>query len=170
MSVHALPISPVGHYAYAMLCQDDLNKIGYVKFGISSNVARRLVQLRSGCPIPAKYFALLEVPSRGRARIIERALHKHFADRRVSGEWFRFAFDRGEDKRVFNDGCKLVFVDNFRGDAWWTKISVSSLDAYNAERRNIYLNSPHRKSIAKEARDRANIRKAHKELAAYGTR
>lgn len=57
----------------------------HVKIGTTVNVARRLGELNATSPI---HLRVLWTTSGGRE--LERALHKHFADRRCHGEWFDF--------------------------------------------------------------------------------
>lgn len=59
-----------------------------VKIGWSSNPARRLADLQSGSPL-----ALHLLGTFGGGAELEAALHGHFADHRVRGEWF----DLGDD-------------------------------------------------------------------------
>ncbi|WP_331758636.1 GIY-YIG nuclease family protein [Streptomyces sp. NBC_01547] len=59
-----------------------------VKIGWTNNPSRRLADLQSGSPLALRLLATCE----GDARL-ESALHGHFADRRVRGEWF----DLGDD-------------------------------------------------------------------------
>ncbi|MFF3085608.1 GIY-YIG nuclease family protein [Streptomyces nojiriensis] len=56
-----------------------------VKIGIASDPKRRLSEIQTGNPARLVIFAVFH----GNARI-ERALHKRFATRRLSGEWFDF--------------------------------------------------------------------------------
>ncbi|MET9690381.1 GIY-YIG nuclease family protein [Streptomyces sp. NPDC006514] len=56
-----------------------------VKIGIASDPKRRLSEIQTGNPARLVIFAVFH----GNART-ERALHKRFATRRLSGEWFDF--------------------------------------------------------------------------------
>ncbi|MEU8842695.1 GIY-YIG nuclease family protein [Streptomyces roseus] len=56
-----------------------------VKIGISKDVRKRLSTLQTGCPHPL--VVLLDIPG---GADLEARLHKHFAARRRSGEWFDF--------------------------------------------------------------------------------
>lgn len=58
-------------------------QLGLVKIGFSSNVPKRLLSLKTGCPDD---LVILKIIPGGQE--IERVLHKKFADIRVKGEWF----------------------------------------------------------------------------------
>lgn len=155
-------------YVYALLCQDG-DGPGYVKFGRSDRIGQRLSALRTSCPIPARYFAIMDVGCLPVAKRVEKALHIQFKDRRIKGEWFRFDFKNLDDKKEFNYGCGLVFAAHIKPPFEWTKISVKELDEYNKARQAMFLQSKNsNKAIARE-KYRAKQRAAHKELAAYGT-
>ncbi|MFE3861072.1 GIY-YIG nuclease family protein [Streptomyces goshikiensis] len=61
-------------------------KTMHVKIGIASDPKRRLSEIQTGNPARLVIFAVFL----GNART-ERALHKRFATRRLSGEWFDFS-------------------------------------------------------------------------------
>jgi len=58
-------------------------QLGLIKIGFSSNVPKRLLSLKTGCPDD---LVILKIIPGGQE--IERILHKKFADIRVKGEWF----------------------------------------------------------------------------------
>lgn len=128
------------YHVYAMLCQDG-DGPGYVKFGHSSRIGKRLATLRVACPIPARYFAVVDIGwSKTLTLATERGLHQQFRCRKITGEWFRFDFSAPEDKRAFNEGSKAVFSSiHTLGNSWWSKISVAALDKYQQEKRDAYL-------------------------------
>ena len=167
MSVFHLPSFDLPEYhVYALFCQDEEGP-GYVKFGMSSQITKRLTQLRQGCPIPAKLFATVPVgASKDKALRVERALHKVFVKKHSSGEWFRFDFSDDLDKRIFNRGSQKVFVHFFGADyPWWSQFSVEALDKYNKERRVAFLKSRHRRKIEARAKYKVRQKDAWKELA-----
>lgn len=166
MSVHFLAQTNT-HYLYAMLCQD-AGGPGYVKFGRSGQIGTRLSALRTGCPIPARFFAIIPAFNRDESVLVERELHRHFQGRRIKGEWYRFDFQSEEDKREFNDGCRLVFNRHMRKNEGWTKISVAALDHYARQRRVEFLHSKRRRQIEGRARREDTQRRAWKELDSYG--
>lgn len=117
------------HYVYAMLCRDGDGPL-YIKIGKSDNIGQRLSSLRSSCPIPAKWFAVVECVNHIRQRELEVGIHRKFKHRKTKGEWFKFDSDSDADKREFNDVCAQCFYDVGMGKANWTKISVAVLDAH----------------------------------------
>lgn len=136
-------VSGYPHYhVYALFCRDGAGP-GYVKIGHTMYVGGRLTQLRTACPVPAKMFATAEIGAYKRLALdVEKALHKQFHERRISGEWFLFDFTSEKDKRDFNDGSMAVFTRMMgRNAPWWTKVSVPALDAANEARRKRFCRS-----------------------------
>lgn len=156
------------YYVYAMLCQDG-DGPGYVKFGRTGRIGDRLCQLRTNCPIPARFFAIMQVLDYEISVRTEKRLHDQFADRRTTGEWYRFDFCSVDDKRAFNDGCREAFKHTMQDVKGWTKISVAQLDAYHAERRKRFLQSKKRYKarVAAEIKAERARRMAWRELAEY---
>ena len=156
------------YHVYALFCQDE-DGPGYVKFGRSMRIGSRLSQLRTSCPIPARYFAIVDVGPEHKMYMLEDALHRHFSDRRVTGEWYRFDFKSEEDKRAFNDGCRKVFVECLgRNAPGWTKMSIAALDREAKARRQDFLKSRHRKKIEQKANREAAQKRAWRELDNFG--
>ena len=75
-------------HLYVLHCEDRY------KIGLATNISKRLTSLRIGCPFPIDVVRSYELPSVGEVEL-ERCLHRIFADRRVTGEWFALTpFDR----------------------------------------------------------------------------
>lgn len=155
------------YFVYSMLCQDGCGPL-YVKFGITRRLHNRLCELRQGSPIPAKYFAYIEVKNRNIQRETEKALHKEFAGRRVRGEWFKFDSKSEADRRSYNDGCARAFAVCIRDGRYWDRVSVQALEKYAHERRAAFMKSKERRKI--QARDKLLLEKkrAWRELDNYG--
>lgn len=62
---------------------------GPCKIGISSSWACRVSSLQSGNPKPIGLFVFYDIGDRACAAQTERALHRIFSDKRLSGEWFQ---------------------------------------------------------------------------------
>lgn len=62
----------------------------FYKIGISADIDKRLKQIQTGCPIKCEYIGYIpcEDPD-----LLERQLHREFADHKTHGEWF----DLGDD-------------------------------------------------------------------------
>jgi hypothetical protein len=125
-------------YVYAIFCQDGGGP-GYVKFGHSTRLGDRLSVLSVSCPIPAKMFAFIHFSRREKAIAVEKSLLKHFASRKVSGEWFRFEFTSRSDKDDFNAGCRKVFVVDHNVSDWWVKVSAEAIKEDARRRRQEFL-------------------------------
>jgi len=153
-----------------MLCQDGQNDLGYVKFGKSCHVGSRLTSLRTNCPIPARYFAVIELRSEDRQNLAEKDLHEIFAPRKVSGEWFRFDFSSATDKEDFHAGCKAVFGRYASGmdQKNWSFVNVKALNDDAKEVRARILRSGAIVGFNKENERKRRQVNAWKELGSYG--
>jgi len=165
MGLHIVPPDSSEYFVYAMLCQDGDGPL-YVKFGRSRNITKRLSQLRTSCPIPAKFFAVVQVVTESQQGHLERGLHAQFKKRRTTGEWFKFDSNSKDDKRAFNDGCLIQFVACLGSGYKWEKISIKALNRYNKERRRIYYKN--KKFIDALHFAELNKKSAWKELDSYG--
>lgn len=65
-------------YLYAMECA------GFVKFGVASDVGKRLSGIQTGTPLAVTVLAKIYCDTR-----IEKHLHRHLRALRVRGEWFQ---------------------------------------------------------------------------------
>ena len=61
---------------------------GPIKIGITTNVGQRLESLQTGSPVKLKVHAVARA-----GRSLERAYHRYFDERRLSGEWFELNKD-----------------------------------------------------------------------------
>ena len=112
-------------HVYALFCQGEGGD-GHIKIGHSTRIGERLTALLIGCPVPAKMIAVIEFDMQVQAVRVEKALHRQFAARNTTGEWFRFDFTDKDDKAAFNDGCRKVFAEHAVTENW-SKTSVSAL-------------------------------------------
>jgi predicted GIY-YIG superfamily endonuclease len=79
---------PWKHSIYIIGGADKPVKIGYAK-----NVNERLQSLQTGSPQELYVFDQFDRLTLKEARAIERAVHKHFASKRLKGEWFDIGSD-----------------------------------------------------------------------------
>lgn len=143
-------------HVYAMVCQDQAGPT-YIKFGKTCNVGGRLLQLQTACPIPPKYYCVLEVPGDAIAATVEKQLHKVFSERRTNGEWFRFNIDDDADKEDFRTGCRYVFRMFIPGwkQTWWTIIDAPAvIAAMRAKAARFLHTKDFKKKAAAETRER----------------
>lgn len=130
MGVDYVPLgSEQTYYVYAMLCQDEDGPL-YIKFGRSVDIDRRLNSLRTGTPIPPRYFCYVKVSGPRTQSQLEIALHRRFKDRRTSGEWFKFDAASEADRAEFNAGCKAEFILVTGRKMAWEKVSVAAVKSY----------------------------------------
>lgn len=171
MAVFRLPdVLKLKYYVYAIMCQDRKGDPLYVKIGRTSDITERLHSLRTGCPIPFRIYAFLDIGHRReKALDVELALHREFAGRKTAGEWFRFDSKSPEDKRAFNDRSKRV-LERLLGSRhpWWQKFSASAFDEYLKSKAASVDAEPYKQTINYDRRRRRR-QQAWKELDAYRT-
>jgi len=137
MSIYRALPEP-SYYVYTMLCRDGDGPL-YVKFGHSRQIVDRLSALRTGCPIPPRWYGLVECGYEHLMLKFEQELHRHFKSRRVRGEWYKF--DPDADKRKFNDGIQFVMLHVFDQLLPVTKISAKALEQRAATLRYMFINN-----------------------------
>ena len=76
-------------YVYFIFARKPVFGDAFVKIGISYNPVSRVRAIAVNCPFPFFKIGVVKMPSRGMSRLVEKALHKRFKDRRTSGEWFK---------------------------------------------------------------------------------
>lgn len=116
-----------GSYLYLLLCRDDGPV--YVKVGISDRPTERLGELRHGCPVTPHQFCFLEVRSRKRALLMERAMKIGLANWSAHGEWFRVPM---EEQVPFNDVIRGTLL-SYQETGWpcrWERVSVAAIVAH----------------------------------------
>ena len=60
----------------------------HYKIGKTKNIESRLKSLQTSSPSKLELISVFETGSKNRMDILERELHEHFSDNRLSGEWF----------------------------------------------------------------------------------
>lgn len=148
-------IYPDRYYVYAMLCQDGDGPL-YVKFGRSCDAEARMMQLRQGIPIPARWFLYVEVAGPRSQSNLEKGLHRRFKARRTRGEWFKFDAYLDSDKAEFRDGCKAEYAMITGGDLRWRRIHVPTLEKKMEERKRAFVHSKTRNRLKAINRRKSN--------------
>lgn len=166
MSISFYDPSPFLYYVYALICQDEDGPL-YIKFGRTCRLHRRLSEIRLSSPVPARYFAYVQVKGKHSQSGLERALHKRFAARRVTGEWFRFDVKSDADKRDFNDGSAEVFSDILGPGKSWNKVSTTALDGLARDKQVAYYHATE-KNVPGGVRAVKAHQNAWRELSQYG--
>lgn len=152
-----------GLFVYCLVCMD-ADGPAYFKFGYSGSIGQRISQIRSVCPVPAKYVCVALVgDNREHTLQVERALHKRFKEYRVDPrrEWFRFDIKNPEHKRIFNEETKSILVEMDCKDQAWTKISMAALDEQSIEAQRVFLNSQKFKKECKAASKKKSFMLRH---------
>lgn len=68
-------------FVYLIWCESGHHKIGRTR----KSVQARLASMRTGCPLALKLIHVIECDD---CEDVENLLHRHFAAKRISGEWF----------------------------------------------------------------------------------
>lgn len=160
------PHTEPSYFLYALFCEDGGGP-GYVKIGYTQRIGRRISSLRTSSPIPAKMLATVEIgASEIRAKQIESALHQRFADRKSTGEWFRFSFGDPQHRQLFNASCREVFRSHIGPDyPWWSTMSIEAMDRLDKERRRDLVRGLGPDKLKRINLDDKRRRQAWKELA-----
>jgi hypothetical protein len=80
------------------------------KIGFSSNVEQRLTTLQTGNPERLRVHHKIEIEGgEGRARLVERMIHKQYSHKRVNGEWFSMTPKEATNALVF---AEIAWVDD----------------------------------------------------------
>jgi hypothetical protein len=80
-------------HAWVYFIQAGEGESSAIKIGHSTDVEKRLEQLRTGNHLPLSLLAKIGVPSVADAQDLERRLHNRFKRLRLEGEWFRWSID-----------------------------------------------------------------------------
>ena len=91
-------------FVYVMECAD----AECIKIGIAKDVGKRLALLQCGNPLKIRAVYCRKFEPR-RASQVERAAHRRFKDRRVSGEWFRASAADAKDF-ISNQSAEFIAV------------------------------------------------------------
>ncbi|WP_414554757.1 GIY-YIG nuclease family protein [Stenotrophomonas forensis] len=98
----------VTHAIHAVFVYAACTEDGFVKVGISRTPYDRIYQVHCGSPSPVKAAQWVWVGSLKKGREIERRIRKEWDARHCRGEWYRFDYSKGEDKRDFHDTLGAV--------------------------------------------------------------
>lgn len=88
-------------YVYMMVA-DAGQGFSFCKIGISSDLANRVSQVQTGCPMPIENVAYMQMPA-GKAREAERILHFQLKPYHTQGEWFRLNLSDPDHKTAFKE-------------------------------------------------------------------
>lgn len=77
----------------------------FCKIGITGDLAKRVAQVQTGCPMKIKDVAYMET---GYSRRAESIFHQEMAAYHTHGEWFRLDFQDPEAKAAFGRAMKRV--------------------------------------------------------------
>lgn len=117
----------------------------YFKVGRSSDVAKRLAGVQTGCPLPITKVYILTMWGNGHSQSVEAMMHNDLAAYRTQGEWFAFSTDDLAHKKVMNDAMREAAMRAKVGETIpkWRNVPVAELKA----------------AVSGQAEDMANERK-----------
>lgn len=108
-----------GWYIYACILEPSPGDF-LIKIGASTDPLRRVVDFRSGLPLPPTIL-YARAYSRSSAFKIERRLHEFFKGRRTFGEWFRFSTG---DKASFHEATTAHYEQTVGRKLSWTMVTA----------------------------------------------
>ena len=161
MGIETSHIEPWKYYVYGLLCQDEGGPL-YVKFGRTTDPERRMVQLKQGVPLPARWFLYVRVAGHLTQGNLERGLHKRFKSRRIRGEWFKFDATSEVDKEDFRRGCRIEYAIATTLELRWKRIHVPSFEKKVDERRRKFIFSKSPSQLKRLKGNKSNQRELEK--------
>ena len=102
----------------------------YFKIGITTDIAKRVGGVQTGCPLRITKVWAINVYGSGKAQHVERAMHKKLAVFHSHGEWFTFETDNAEHKAAMNEA--MVFGHEMASGGKgkrWNEVSIPDLKA-----------------------------------------
>lgn len=94
----------IGKYVgsvYVLAAPDGLGKT-YFKVGWTTDIAKRIRALQTGCPLRIRHVWMLPLWSGGAAQSLEAILHQMLRPYHSHGEWFLMQTDNLDHKRDMN--------------------------------------------------------------------
>lgn len=120
----------------------------FFKVGRSSDIAKRLGQVQTGCPLKISKVWALTLWGNGASQRLEAGLHERLRPYHSHGEWFRMDTANAEHKRDMN--AALEYGRKFASqmhDVRWREVDVTEL----------------RRAIAEHERERSDARRVSRE-------
>lgn len=76
------------HFVYIISSIENGVPVAPCKIGITSSLVSRLAGIQTGNHKKLEIISAIQIPSREVVCVIESAIHEHFSDMRLNGEWF----------------------------------------------------------------------------------
>lgn len=136
----------------------------YFKVGITSDIAKRVCGVQTGCPLRITRAWAINVLDNGHAQSVESAMHRKLQPFHSHGEWFAMETDNAAHKAAMNEamayGLGLAVGPHARK---WRQIEIPDLKAAVREAAN---------EVAANARSvrKRESRKALSQMATQGRR
>lgn len=102
----------------------------YFKIGITSDIAKRVGAVQTGCPLRITKVWAINVYGSGGAQAVEAAMHKRLAGYHSHGEWFAMQTDSEEHKAAMNE-CMAYGHQLANGGQGkkWNEVSIPDMKA-----------------------------------------
>ena len=79
----------------------------YFKVGITSDIAKRVCGVQTGCPLRISRVWVILAGGNGHAQAVESAMHSNLSAFHSHGEWFALETDNLDHKRAMNEAMVL---------------------------------------------------------------
>lgn len=124
----------------------DKSGVTYFKVGRTTDVAKRVCAVQTGCPLKITMAWVITVWDNRSSLGLEQTMHRMLSDYHSHGEWFAMCPEKPLHKQVMNDAfAKAVEFASQGGVVKWRKMDISELRA---------AMSAQAAEAASEARDR----------------
>lgn len=109
-----------------MMTADAGGGFSFCKIAITTDMAKRVKAVQTGCPMPITDIAYLDVPQ-GRPRPIEKMFHDELRKYHTHGEWFRFNLSDPEHKAVVAAATKKVISYYGASETRWKHMDMAAV-------------------------------------------
>ena len=131
----------------------------YFKVGITSDIAKRVCGVQTGCPLRISRVWAIMVGGNGHAQSVESAMHSKLSAFHSHGEWFAMETDSLDHKRAMNEAMAFgASLASGQSGAKWRKLEVPDLKA--AVREAAAEDAEVRRARSKRAANKALIQMA----------
>lgn len=119
-----------------VMAAPDSSGVTYFKVGRTSDIAKRVCAVQTGCPLKIKKAWVITLWGNGAAQSLEAILHEMLSPFHSHGEWFAMRTDNLDHKRAMNAAFEkgIDFASQMKR-VRWRELSVDDLRAAMAELR-----------------------------------
>lgn len=109
-----------------MMVADAGHGESFCKIGITKDLANRVGQVQTGCPVPITDVAYLELTS-GHYLDAERMFHDQLRKYHSQGEWFRMTLTDPEHKSAMANATRMVIARFGGSESKWKHMDLGAI-------------------------------------------